>query len=104
MVRRAVKEWSRFGEWDGVRFTTDQRERSEGGRILQAVQAKLARGKVLVGPLERIAQLQLAMIAVSGDQSYAVVTLWVPLEQNQEATNEMIDHGFSVEDRTGAAE
>ena len=81
----------------GVRFATAARQGSPEEKALQRIQYALSGGETSLPAPTTVAHLAPTQVRVVGGQSYPVITLWVPAEQESEAAAALRAEGFEVE-------
>jgi hypothetical protein len=80
----------------GVRFATTARQGSPEEKVLQRIQYTLSGGQTSLPDPTTVAHLALSQVTVVDGQSYPVITLWVPAEQEAEAVAALRAEGFEV--------
>lgn len=95
-MRSVARQQQTINGIRGVRFDTDARQGTSQEAALQRIQSTLSGGETSLGSNPTVAHLSLVSVQVVDGPSYAVITLWVPSEQETEAARLLSLEGFDV--------
>ena len=80
----------------GVRFATTAQPGSREEGVLQRIQSNLSGGATELPAPTTVAHLALSKVQVVNGDSYSVISLWVPKDQEDEAAEALRAEGFEV--------